>query len=284
MVLRRPPPTRPATTDRPGPGDRYRRRRPVAAALALGLAFSAACGDRGGSSGATADDGGADLHGTVTVFAAASLADAFGDVAEAVEDLHPRVDVELNLAGSPTLARQVLDGAPADVLATADVATMDRLVAAGAADRPRAFARNSLEIVVPAGNPAGVDGLADLADPDLLVGLCAAEVPCGDIARRVLARAGVTPAPDTQEPDVRSLLTKVAAGELDVGLVYRTDVRSAGDDVEGIRIPHEVDMATRYPVAVLDDAPRPELAAAFVDLVLGPRGRAIMASWGFLPA
>ena len=155
---------------------------------------------------------------TITVFAAASLTDAFEEIADAFEDGEPGVSVRLNLAGSSSLREQVLQGAPADVVATANPSVMDELVDAGAVDRAEQFAANSLQIVVPRGNPAGVADLDDFADADLLIGLCAAEVPCGEFARRVLALAGVEPALDTNEPDVRALLTKVEAGELDAAI------------------------------------------------------------------
>jgi molybdate transport system substrate-binding protein len=159
---------------------------------------------------------------------------------------------------------------------------MADVVAAGAADGdPTEFARNVLEIVVPAGNPGGVRGLADLARDDLLVGLCAPDVPCGDVAARVLDDAGVTPATDTEEADVRALLTKVSEGELDLGLVYETDVRAAADDVEGIPLPDGVPAGTRYPIAVMDGAGDADLARDFVALVEGPEGQRVLGDLGF---
>ncbi len=135
---------------------------------------------------------------------------------------------------------------------------------------------------VPAGNPAGITGLADFADPALLIGLCAEEVPCGKYGAQALESAGVTPSVDTNEPDVRSLLTKIAAGELDAGIVYVTDAASAGDAVESIAIPDENAVEATYPVAVLTDAPNPEAAAEFVVFVLSAQGREILAGFGFL--
>ena len=125
--------------------------------------------------------------------------------------------------------------------------------------------------------PAGVTGLADFADADLLIGLCAEEVPCGEFGREALANAGVTPSIDTNEPDVRSLLTKVEAGELDAGIVYVTDVLSAGDAVEGIEIPAEDNVIATYPIAALTDAGNPEVADAFVAFVLSDEGQEILA-------
>lgn len=221
--------------------------------------------------------------GSITVFAAASLTDAFERVADAFEETDPDLDVsvEVSFAGSSSLREQILEGAPADVFASANMANMDAVVEAGAAEAPRVFATNRLQIVVPAGNPAGVVGLDDLADDELLVGLCAAEVPCGEFARRALDRAGVRPAPDTNEPDVRALLTKIEAGELDAGIVYATDVLRAGG-VEGIDIPDEHNVVATYPIATLTGSGDADAAAAFVAYVLGD-GQDVLAELGFGP-
>ncbi len=218
---------------------------------------------------------------TILVFAAASLTDAFGELGAAFEDANPGVTVEFNFAGSSALREQILDGAPADVFASANNSNMDTVVAEGAASDPEIFVTNQLQIVVPAGNPGGVTGLEDFARDELLIGLCAAEVPCGDFGRQALAAAGVTPAQDTDEPDVRSLLNKVAEGELDAGIVYTTDVIAAGDDVEGVDIAPNVNVVAEYPIAVLTEAPEPDIAAAFMAFVLSDEGQAILASYGF---
>jgi len=253
--------------------------RPLLAACALPLVL-AACG---GSTGDAAPSGDGAPERTVTVFAAASLTDAFADVAAAFEDEHPGVTVELSFAGSSALREQVLDGAPADVVATADEAVMADLVDEGAVGEPVAFATNRLQLAVPAGNPAGVGGLDDLGRGDLVIGLCAAGVPCGDLARRVLDGAGVEPAPDTEEPNVRALLAKVEAGELDAGLVYATDVRAAGDAVEAVDVPVGEEGTTRYPIAAVADAPHPRAADAFVAFVTTPAARDVLADHGFGP-
>ncbi|HSM06604.1 MAG TPA: molybdate ABC transporter substrate-binding protein, partial [Longimicrobiales bacterium] len=180
------------------------------------------------------------------------------------------------------LRAQILEGAPVDVYASANMANMDRIEAAGAAaGTPRIFAWNRLQIAVPRGNPAGVTGLADLAREELLVGLCAREVPCGTFARTALSRAGIVPAVDTEEPDVRALLTKVGLGELDAAVTYATDV-AASDAVDGIAIPGSLNVDATYPVVVLAGAPNPAVARAFVDHVLSAAGRASLARFGFL--
>ena len=223
-----------------------------------------------------------EIVGPVVVSAAASLTDAFLEIEVALEARHPGLDVVLNLAGSSSLATQLLEGAPVDVFASASEMLMDRIVDAGEiGGEPVTFAANRLQIAVPPGNPAGVRGLEDLGDASLRVGLCAEEVPCGARAREVLARAGVRAAPDTHEPNVRALLTKIALGELDVGLTYGTDVAAAAATVQGIDVPDETSATARYPIAVLRSAPNPEGAAAFVRFVLSDAGRAILTRHGF---
>jgi molybdate transport system substrate-binding protein len=221
------------------------------------------------------------LEGTITVFAAASLTDTFAEVGTAFEAANPGVTVEFNFAGSSALREQIISGAPADVFASANNSNMDQVVDAGLAADPQPFVENQLQIAVPTGNPAGITGLADFANGDLLIGLCAEEVPCGQFGREALANAGVTPAIDTNEPDVRSLLTKVEAGELDAGIVYRTDVLSAGDAVEGIDIPADQNVTATYPVVALTGSANGDAAAAFVAFVLSDEGQAILAGYGF---
>lgn len=218
---------------------------------------------------------------TITVFAAASLTDAFTQLAVDFETDHTESTVELNFGASSALREQIRSGAPADVFASANLATMEQLAEAGAlAGAPRVFATNALEIAVPVGNPAGLTGLADFGRDELVLGLCAEQVPCGQLAREMLAAAGVTPAPDTDEPDVRALLTKVAAGELDAGIVYRTDVL-ADDGVEGIVVPEDQNVVADHPIAVLADAGEPAAATAFVEFVVGPDGQQLLATYGF---
>lgn len=216
------------------------------------------------------------------IFAAASFATALGDAEVAFEARHPDADVQLNLAGSASLRVQILEGSPADVFVSANEEIMDQVVDAGAAADAVVVARNRMTIAVPVGNPAAVRGLGDFADDDLLIGLCAQGVPCGDFARQVLANAGITPSLDTNEADVRSLVTRIGADELDAGIVYASDV-AATDDVEGIEIPADVNVETRAPIAVLSDAPNPTSAAAFVEFLLSAEGRTILIDNGFVP-
>jgi molybdate transport system substrate-binding protein len=217
----------------------------------------------------------------VWVSAAASLTDVFAEVEAAFEDAHPGIDVVLNLGGSASLREQILEGAPVDVFASANESNMEQVVDAGGVDgSPQIFVRNLMQIAVPTGNPAGITGLADFANEELLIGICAAAVPCGDFGRQVLENAGVVAAPDTNEPDVRALLTKIEAGELDAGLVYVTDIAST-DGVDAVTIPEDHNVFAEYPIAVLDGTSSPAGAAAFVDFVLSDAGQAILLQYGF---
>lgn len=240
-------------------------------AIAALIVVSTACAGSGG-----------EATDPILVSAAASLTDAFHEMEGTFEQANPGFDVVMNFGGSSALGLQILEGAPADVYASADLANMDRITAAGeAADAPVAFATNSLQIAVPEGNPAGVTGLEDFANDDLLIGLCAEGVPCGEFARIALARAGVSPSIDTNEPDVRALLTKIEVGELDAGITFVTDVASRADSVRGIDIPEQVNVVAEYPIAPLANAANPRGAVLFVDFVLSERGQAILREYGF---
>jgi molybdate transport system substrate-binding protein len=221
--------------------------------------------------------------GTVRVFAAASLTETFGTLARQFEAAHPGTRVTLNIGASSALALQISQGAPADVFASAATANMDQLVRAGAVGAVRDFAANVLQIAVPAGNPARIGGLADLARPGVKVALCQAQVPCGAAAVAVLGKAGVQITPVTLEPDVRATLTKVRTGEVDAGLVYLTDVRSAGAAVRGIAIPAAASARTTYPIGVLSGARNRAGAEAFTAYVLSGAGRQVLAAAGFEP-
>ncbi|MEV8437311.1 molybdate ABC transporter substrate-binding protein [Actinosynnema sp. NPDC051121] len=230
----------------------------------------------------TAGTAGTAVDGRVTVFAAASLTGTFEQLGEEFEAANPGVDVVFNFGGSSGLAQQIAQGAPADVFASAAPANMAQVAdAGGTAAEPVTFARNRLEIAVPAGNPAGITGLADFADADAKIALCAEQVPCGAAAKRAFEAAGVTARPDTVEQDVKAVLTKVRLGEVDAALVYRTDVRSAGGDVEGIEFPEADRTVNDYPIAPLAKARNAAGARAFVDFVRSDRGRAVLAEAGF---
>lgn len=235
--------------------------------------------------GCAAGPGGSDAAGgdraRLTVFAAASLQGAFEEIAVRFEDAHPAVAVDpIRFDGSATLATQLREGAVADVFAAADEPSMQAVVDAGRAASPVLFATNTLTIIVPVGNPAAVTGLADFARPDPVIVQCAREVPCGAAAERLLDAAGVTARVDGYEQNVTAVLTKVAAGEADAGLVYVTDAVGRGD-VETVPVPGAEAIVNRYPIAALEGASEPEAAAAFVAFVRGAVGRQVLAAHGF---
>jgi molybdate transport system substrate-binding protein len=220
--------------------------------------------------------------GDLTVFAAASLTDAFTDIGEAFVATNPGVDVRFNIAGSSDLVAQIAEGAPADVFASADVTNMDRLVdGGGVVGDPVVFATNAAEIIVESGNPLGIAGPADLADDDLVVVQCAPEVPCGSYAERITELAGVAVTPASFEDNVKAVVTKVTLGEADAGIVYRTDVIAAGSAATGVAIPDEFNVVAEYPIAIPAGAPNPNGARAFVEFVLGPEGQEILTGYGF---
>lgn len=236
--------------------------------MALTLAMVTACG-------------GEDGEPPLTVAAASSLAVAFERLAEDFSSEPGNPEVVLELAGSGTLREQILAGAPIDVYASANMSNMEQLVQAGmVSETPRAFARNRLVVAVPAGNPGGVAGLADLGRGELLVGVCAPTAPCGELAVAALEAAGVEAAADTEEPNVRALVTKLAAGELDVGVVYASDVAASEGAVVSVA---DLGVSAEYLIAVLSASPRQDSATAFVDHVTSARGQAVLAGLGFDP-
>ena len=229
-----------------------------------------------------AHDGERGAEVEVTVLAAASLTETLRSLAPGFEAAHPGTKVTLNFAGSPTLVQQIREGAPADVFASADEANMQKLVdAVGVADAPSVFATNALEIAVPKGNPEKITSLADLTRPGLTVVLCGASVPCGAYALTAFARAGLTVPVGSREADVKAVVTKVALGEADAGLVYATDVHAARDRIDGVALAPEHAVSARYPLAVLRDAAHPAVARAFVAFVLSGPGTTILGDEGF---
>ena len=217
----------------------------------------------------------------VTVFAAASLTSAFRQIAADFEGKNPGVSVELNFGGSPTLVKQIQEGAQADAFAAADEANMQKIVDAKlAVGEPQIFARNRLTIVVQKGNPKKIASLADLAKPGLAIALGAPGVPAGRYAREAFAKAGVAVPESSQELDVKAVLQKVALGEADAGIVYVTDV--AGAEVDAVAIPDEVNVVGKYPVAVLKEGTNRAGGEAFVRCVLSAEGQRVLTKAGFL--
>lgn len=216
----------------------------------------------------------------IVVSAAASLSGAFEQLAAEFEAANPDIEVQLNIGGSSALREQIVRGAPIDVFAAADAHTMAAaLTALEAGGTPEEFAASSLTIAVPPGNPADVDGLADLADPALVVGLCAAPVPCGAYSVEMLTAAGIQASVDTYEPDVRSLALKIALGEVDVGIVYSTTVLESDGRIAEVPVDSRDSVRAAYSIAALDE--KNESSVEFVGFVLSDRGQEILVSHGF---
>ena len=250
----------------------------VAVVLPL-LLGAAACGDDDESSSTTT----AEITGDITVLAASSLTEAFEEVALAFEIAHIEADVQLTFDGSSALATQIQEGVPADVFASADEANAAKVTDAGLArGGPVPFASNRIQIVVPRGNPAGVTSLADVAGADLRLALCAPEVPCGRYATQAFERAGIAVPAASQEENVRGVLTKVALGEADAGIVYVTDVLT-NPAVEGVDLPEDVQVPAVYPALVLRDSTNLDAAAAFVAFLRTPQAQRILEEHGFGP-
>ncbi|MEV6321184.1 molybdate ABC transporter substrate-binding protein [Nocardia sp. NPDC051787] len=235
------------------------------------------CGaDQAGPAGSDA------LGGTATVFAAASLTETFTELGRRFEAAHPGVRVVYSFGASSALAEQIIQGAPADVFASAAPKNMQQVVDKGEVTAvPATFVRNRLEIAVPKGNPGRITGLADFGKTEPKIALCAEQVPCGAAAETVFQVAGINPQPDTHEADVKAVLTKVKLGEVDAALVYRTEVRTGGGQVEGIAFPEAGKAVNDYPVAPLAHAPNAAAAAAFVEFVRSEQARAVFAKAGF---
>lgn len=223
-------------------------------------------------------DGSGDTR--LAVLAASSLTEPFGELERRFEASHPGVDVVLSVGSSTTMAQQVVDGAPGDVLATADVRSMSLAVEGGAARDPREFATNRLTLVVPADNPADVAGLSDLDREEVAYLTCVATAPCGAVAREVLADGGVSHPPVSEEVDVKSVLARVAAGEADAGLVYRSDAVAAGDAVRALPTPGSQAHPTDYLIAPVGSGSA-GLGERFVAFVLSPEGRRVLVDAGF---
>ncbi|HEV7203532.1 MAG TPA: molybdate ABC transporter substrate-binding protein [Jatrophihabitans sp.] len=254
-------------------------KRPVALSAVVAL-LVAGCSSSASSPGVNSSgppSSGA-LYGSITVLAAASLTDAFTTLKNDFLKAHPGVRVSVTFGASSDLATQINDGAPADVFASASEKNMKTVSSASSAQD---FVSNTLEIATPPDNPGRIASVADLAKPDVKVAVCAAAVPCGVVAQKVFTRAKITVTPVASLADVKSTLAAVESGEVDAGLVYVTDVRSAGAKVKGVPIPAAVNASTKYPIAALSGSKNAALAKAFVDYVLSVAGRNVLTADGF---
>ncbi|MFI9644867.1 molybdate ABC transporter substrate-binding protein [Streptomyces sp. NPDC052040] len=258
----------------------------VAALVALSACSSSSDSDSGSGSATKGDSSASSspkLSGTVTVFAAASLKESFTALGKEFEKDHPGTHVTFNFGGSDTLAASITGGAPADVFAAASPKTMaivtDKKDAVGT---PVTFVRNQLEIATLPGNPGKVSSLKDLTGSKLKVVLCDKTVPCGAAAQKALDASKLKLTPVSYEQDVKSALTKVELKEADAAVVYKTDVKAAGDKVQGVEFPESAKAVNDYPIVQLKNAPNAEAAKAFIALVESPAGRSVLTEAGFL--
>jgi molybdate transport system substrate-binding protein len=247
---------------------------------AVALLALAGCSSSGSAAAGNSTPA-AGLHGSITVDAAASLTEAFDAMGKQFTTAHPGTKVTMRYGASSDLATQITQGDKVDVFASASTKNMDAVVSANRAANPVDFVSNTLEIAVPPSNPGTIASLSDLAKPGVKVAACAAAVPCGVVAAKVFANAGIDVKPVANEADVKSTLAAVESGEVDAGLVYVTDVRSAGDKVKGIVIPDAVNASTTYPIVALKGSGNAALARAFVAYVLSAAGQRVLAADGF---
>ena len=256
--------------------------RHILAGMAVLAMFAGACGaDDEASAPGTTGEVGPKLTGALNVFSAASLTEAFTEMGKSFEAKNPGVDVTFNFGASNALVEQVNQGAPADVLATADEANMAKASAAGNVANQKVFVRNRLAIMVAKGNPKKLQALADLAKPGVVFVMCAPAVPCGRFGGEALSKAGVRAQPKSQEESVKGVVSKVTFGEADAGIVYVSDIKAAGDKAEGLVIPDQHNVIATYPIASLTKAKSPQLAQAWIDFVLSEEGQATLVRYGF---
>jgi molybdate transport system substrate-binding protein len=228
-----------------------------------------------------------ELHGELTVYAAASLNGALNALTAEFSKMHPGITFAPTVYdGSSTLATQIIAGAPADIFASADERTMATVVDASLIDGdPVLFATNELVIAVAPGNPLGIRELADLTgsgQPEApIVVMCAREVPCGNASRTLFAAATVTLTPASEEQNVSAVLAKVRGGEADAGLVYRTDVMSARGEVESVDIAGSAENPNRYPIGVVQGSSATPAAAAFCEFIRTAEARKLLVGLGF---
>lgn len=255
----------------------------AAALLALSACSSSDDDSSKGSGSAASASSSTKLSGEVTVFAAASLKESFETLGKEFEKAHPGTKVTFSFGGSDALAASITGGAPADVFASASPKTMKIVTDAGDnATDPATFVRNQLEIATLPGNPDKVASLKDLTDSDLKVVLCDKTVPCGAAAEKALTASKLKLTPVSYEEDVKSALNKVVLKEADAAVVYKTDVKAAGDKVEGVEFPESADAINDYPITLLKESKNTDTAKAFIALVQSAEGQKVLTAAGFL--
>lgn len=280
-------------------------RRSLLALLAGSVLLLAACSGGGGGSDSSGGGGGGSegggsedpsttttlpyqdppLEGEITVAAAASLTESFTEIGELFEEEYPGVEITFTFDSSGSLSQQILEGAPVDAFASADQASMQKLVEAGVVPTETLiFTRNQLAIVTKPGNPEGIGSLADLADAGV-ISLCAAEAPCGAYAAQALGNAGAS-IPEgsvTRGQNAKATLTAVSEGDAVAGIVYATDAEAAGDAVDVVDIPEDQNVIAIYPANITNDSTNPLLARSFVSWLIGDEAQAVFKEQGFLP-
>jgi len=258
------------------------RRGPRVVAVVGAMLLLTACGGGDGEETGGEASGDADL----VVYAASSLTEAFGEIGSIYEDENPGSTVKFSFESSSTLASQIVEGAPADVFASADEVQMGVVEDEGLARDPAPFVTNRLVVITPKDNPMRVENVEDLAEDGLKLVLGGPEVPVGAYAREMFGRLGVLRSAEanvvSNEEDVKAVVAKVRLGEADAGVVYRTDVTSeVEDDLQVIEVPRNASPLAVYPIGALSDAPNPGGARDFVDLVNSEPGTRVLRSFGF---
>ncbi|MGI5472972.1 molybdate ABC transporter substrate-binding protein [Streptomyces sp. CA-132043] len=262
---------------------RTRRMLQVTGVGAAALLALSACSSSGSDSAEKSDSSSDKLSGEVTVFAAASLKESFTTLKKEFEKEHPGTKVTFSFGGSDSLAAGITSGAPADVFAAASPKTMKTVTDKGDADgKPATFVRNQLEIATLPGNPDKVSSLKDLTKSGRKVVLCDKTVPCGSAAQKALDASHLKLTPVSYEQDVKSALNKVVLKEADAAVVYKTDVKAAGDKVEGVEFPESAKAINDYPIALLKNSKNAEAAKAFIALVQSDKGQQVLNKAGFL--
>jgi len=219
----------------------------------------------------------------LTVGAASSLTEVMGDLGVVLAQEFPEVDVAFSFGASSALAQQVADGAPLDVIITADPSSLESLVDQSLVGTPTIVARNRMTILVPADNPGKVTTLADLARPELKIALCAVEVPCGKRATEILSGQSLSVTPVTLEQNVKGVVGKVTSGEVDAGIAYVTDAAPAGDAVRSIEIPDAQNADTAYPAAVVSASAHQVAADELITFLNSRAAQRRFADRGFAP-
>jgi molybdate transport system substrate-binding protein len=263
--------------------------------VALGL-VSCGGGNGGGTDNGGSGGGGEKQGGTLTILAASSLTDAFGELGNTFEEQNQGVEVKQTFGASSDLLAQIQQGAPADVFASAAEEEMNTAVKDGLVPRkPEVFVKNREVIMVPKDNPANINSLDDMAKPDTKLVLAAKDVPAADYAIEILGKANKEYGPDfeqdvlsnvvSREVDVRASVNRVVVGDADATFGYASDYTpDIRDKVKVIKIPPEQNIIATYPIAALKVAKAPELAKKWVDLVTSEEGQKVLEKWNFEPA